>query len=156
MITQEDKELLFNDLCARLLYKPLISAPAFSKNPVLLKGIEVTDDGYNDYQIYVEGIGNLFVSADDIKPYLRLMSSMTEDERVFVNKTFFSESDNFMIDDVGEMFTESQPYETIYTLSLKIQSEYFNWLNANFFDYRGLIKKGLAIEISTADKNKEQ
>ena len=61
-----------------------------------------------------------------------------------------------MIDDVGEMFTESQPYETIYTLSLKIQSEYFNWLNANFFDYRGLIKKGLAIEISTADKNKEQ
>lgn len=156
MITQEDKELLFNDLCARLLYKPLISAPAFSKNPVFLKGIEVSDDGYNDYQIYVEGIGNLFVSADDIKPYLRPMSSMTEDERMFVNKTFFSESDNFMIDDVGEMFTESQPYETIYTLSLKIQSEYFNWLNANFFDYRGLIKKGLAIEISTADKNKEQ
>ena len=134
---------------------PLFVIAAFDSE-VFLKGIEVTNDGYNDYQIYVEGIGNLFVSADDIKPYLRPMSSMTEDERMFVNKTFFSESDNFMIDDVGEMFTESQPYETIYTLSLKIQSEYFNWLNANFFDYRGLIKKGLAIEISTADKNKEQ
>ena len=76
------------------------------------------------------------------------MSSMTEEERDFANNEFFKNSDNFQIDDVGEMYTESQPFESIYTLSLKIQSKYLDWLNAHHFDYRGLIPKGLAIEVT--------
>lgn len=137
-MTQEEKQLLFIDLCMRLPYHP---------------NIKVYNDGWDGMQIgeidtnlWTHHIDAFWCSRIEITPYLRPLSSMTEEERMFVNKTLFSESDNFMIDDVGEIFTESQPYETIYTLSLKIQSEYFNWLNSHFFDFRGLIELGLALE----------
>ena len=62
-------------------------------------------------------------SLDDIKPYLRPMSSMTlEEEREYnLTKTLS------IID-----------YPTL---------ESFDWLNAHHFDYRGLIEKGLALEM---------
>ena len=128
-MTEEEKQLLFNDLCARLPYKPLISAPAFSKTPAFLKGIEITDDGYNDYQIYVEGIGSLFVSAEDIKPYLRPMNSMTDEER--------DEYEDTLEYDRSYYYTISTP--TIKTI---------DWLLRNHFDYRRLIEKELALELT--------
>ena len=62
-------------------------------------------------------------SLDDIKPYLRPMSSMTlEEEREYnLTKTLS------IID-----------YPTL---------ESFDWLNAHHFDYRSLIEKGLALEM---------
>lgn len=126
-MTQEEKELLFSDLCARLPYRPLISAPSFSKTPVFLKGIKITDDGYSDYQIYVEGVGDLFVSAEDIKPYLRPMDSMVDEER--------DEFEDTLEYDRSYYYTISTP--TIKTV---------DWLLKNHFDYRRLIEKGLALE----------
>jgi len=54
-----------------------------------------------------------------IKPYLRPMSSMTKEERKEQCK--FSAWNNI---------------------------EYYDWLNAKHFDYRGLIPKGQAIEVT--------
>ena len=56
----------------------------------------------------------------DIKPYLRPMSSMTEEEK-------------------GE-------YYNSYDWEYFEEGTSFDWLNENHFDYRGLIKKGLALE----------
>ena len=57
-----------------------------------------------------------------VKPYLRSMSSMTEEEKDEYDKTF--------------------------DWDYAIQGTPFDWLNAHHFDHRGLIEKGLAIEAS--------
>ena len=66
-----------------------------------------------------------FVRWDDFKPYLRPMSSMTEDER----KEYVSLLEMCQCGDIYE-------YEVV------------DWLNEHHFDYRGLIDKGLAIAVT--------
>lgn len=83
-MTQEEKELLLKDLCARLPYGVLIEVDYLcndewqSKYPTnkdvnTLKTIDLNEElvvtnGYSSYNI------------EEIKPYLRPMSSMTEEE----------------------------------------------------------------------------
>lgn len=77
--------------------------------------IETTNDEWNDE-----------FAVENIKPYLRPISSMTEKEK----------------EDFGVPFTS----EGLVTLADTV--ECMDWLNANHFDYRGLIEKGLAIEVT--------
>ena len=67
---------------------------------------------------------NIFYShIEEIKLYLRPMSSMTEEE------------------------STTYEYSFLYSNDLRIYAEeYIDWLNAHHFDYRGLIEKGLALE----------
>lgn len=67
---------------------------------------------------------------ENVKPYLFPMSSMTEEQKVIY----------------GDLC-----YSVIQSLANNMQSELnelINWLNANLFDYRGLIEKGLAIDVT--------
>ena len=109
---QNDKELLIRDLCARLPYGVI----------VYLKYDE------NTYITREMGLGSLhdimFDSAEG-KPYLRPMSSMTEEE----------ERDWWTYKQVGTKWEEED-------------SRSIDWLNAHHFDYRGLIERGLAIEVA--------
>ena len=59
----------------------------------------------------------------EVKPYLRPMSSMTEEEK-------------------AEYHSLCDSYYGIYFDTV----DSIDWLNAHHFDYRGLIEKGLAIE----------
>jgi hypothetical protein len=68
---------------------------------------------------------------DYIKPYLRPMSSMTEEE----------EKEYKTISIWGEV-RESKSHYTDICPTI----EGYDWLNAHHFDYRGLIEKGLALE----------
>ena len=79
---QEDKELLLKDLCARLPYGVLfmvhddeINEPVelLSINPKRDKPLEI-DDGYDENS-------STYWNLEDVKPYLRPMSSMTEEEK---------------------------------------------------------------------------
>jgi len=117
-MTQEDKDLLLKDLCARLPY-----------------GVIVRLD-YRDGTIVTRemGIGSLhdmmFDNAEG-KPYLRPMSSMTEEELnefILVTETILGVGKNK------------------YTVILSLDAT--DWLNAHHFDYRGLIDKDLAIEVT--------
>ena len=116
-MTQEDKQLLLKDLCARL--------PHHVRCKVWLAD-GTTEEGLLDLQ---HNYGNVLQDAFyydkivDIKPYLRPMSSMTDEE---INE-----------------FTSFDIYEDG-VLSFPIA---LDWLNAHHFDYRGLIEKGLAIEV---------
>ena len=89
---------------------------------------------YNDTleSVDVNGVflvGGFSYETDEIKPYLRSMSSMTEEE--------FEEYGNI---------TE---HISIGSLDFNIANpNAFDWLNAHHFDYRGLIEKGLAIEVT--------
>lgn len=71
--------------------------------------------------------------AEKVKPYLRPMTSMTEEE-----KTEF----NSLINGVEERCINAYG-KGGYTLAF---IEVNDWLNAHHFDYRGLIEKGLAFE----------
>lgn len=113
-MTQEDKELLLKDICARLPYGIFVK-----ENRESLNHIPTIYTFY--YHPYV----------DNCKPYLRLMSNMTEEEKKEYNETF-----DYIVSARGvEINHECRPtYET------------YDWLNAHYFDYRGLIEKGLALE----------
>lgn len=71
------------------------------------------------------------VPVEFIKPYLRPMSSMTDEER--------GEFRNF-----GGVMSYSPQHDT-WTISA-FSPEAYDWLNKNMFDYRGLIPMGLALE----------
>ena len=110
-MTQEEKDLLIKDLCARLPYGVKV---------------HIHDLNIDDYDrnLVPEDISLFEIHRIGIKPYLRPMSSMTEEEE---NK-------------FGDVMFNFINGETYYT------DKQIDWLNAHHFDYRGLIEKGLALE----------
>lgn len=119
-MTQEEKQLLLKDLCARLPYGVICFAPDYEYGDIgKLWCIEPFED--LDPQITVQyPKGNTITKfCSEVKPYLRPMSSMTDEEWKEYNQT------------IGKSFSFTDEVD---------------WLNKNMFDYRGLIEKGLAIE----------
>ena len=111
-MTQEDKDLLLKDLCQRLPY-----------------GVKITD-GLSVINVDSFISIGVFVCDGKWKPYLRPMSSMTEEE--YKELKLISPYYGFA------------PYEFIGDWCPNY--DMVDWLNAHHFDYRGLIPKGLAIE----------
>ena len=122
-MTQEEKQLLLKDLCARLPYRVKLG---FENSNVIL--------ALKDYCCFTQQLFTNLVFPEhegtveygcqiyDYRPYLRPMSSITEEER----KNF---ADHIANND-----------------NVSIPLEYIDWLNSHHFDYRGLIEKGLALE----------
>ena len=123
-MTQEDKQLLLKDLSARFTYDIIVSVT----------------DGTIKYNAYIESVSYKYIQVSpvdsdsiftaytfykisEIKPYLRSMSSMTEEEE----KEYFDKWVVLGTDDFDN-------YKIV------------DWLNSHHFDYRGLIGKGLALE----------
>lgn len=118
---QEDKELLLIDLSARLPYK--VKVCLYEKETCILMGI-------NGYEAYLDVDSDSF-RIESIKPYLRPMSSMTEEEiKELLN-----------IDTKRCIFSSRH-------LTWHLDGEVVDYLNSHHFDYRGLIEKGLAIEVT--------
>jgi hypothetical protein len=76
------------------------------------------------------------------KPYLRPLSSMTEEESAELSNIISEWFDKELFDLTEEPFLEYALLKINYSISPQL----FDWLNAHHFDYRGLIEKGLAIE----------
>ena len=126
--TQEDKELLTKDLCARIPYGVMCCVFEHT-NPVKLLSVKRLHKGTWSWRkgTFVCLFWNDTKPVDYVKPYLRPMSSMTEEEWTEYKSTWkLVEHD---LEDTYEPSTES-----------------YDWLNAHHFDYRGLIEKGLALE----------
>jgi len=115
-MTQEEKQLLLKDLCARLPYNnTMVRVEILDENHAMMKG-GTQDDELSIVWVGIVAAGNPY---HIIKPYLRPMSSMTEEEKEEYNNA------------------RSDYYDDLET---------YDWLNAHHFDYRGLIEKGLALE----------
>ena len=129
-MTQEDKILLIRDLCGRLPY----GVKAYIKNWSKL------DRKYYEGVYTVKSIdpslNNIYADSErssvkvivghydyEIKPYLRPMSNMTEEEKLMYEGLMIGTDNNIQ-----------------YILDV------IDWLNAHHFDYRDLIEKGLAID----------
>jgi hypothetical protein len=131
---KEDKDLQLRDLCGRLPYLPKVHADdGLSPDG---KGSDYTLLGINaNKRIVLLGLDFDGVYAthkeylDNIKPYLRPMSSMTEEEKKELRDK------NILI-----------AISTSGTVETTVNG--FDWLNKNKFDYHGLIEKGLALEAS--------
>ena len=126
-MTKEEKELLFKDLCARLPY-----------------GLKYNFDGYDGCN-YTMGKVSLNAVDDfpieNIKPYLFPMSSMSDKELI----------EFFQIRGMNLNTYELRTFrkrDIAIASTLSSYSRHIDWLNARHFDYRGLIKKGLAIDAS--------
>jgi hypothetical protein len=140
-MTQEDKELLIKDLCARLPYGVKMNHIADDEHsPKTLIGVAKD-------MITLEGLGGYeCVDIKDYKPYLFPLSSMTEEQ--FNELKYFAEL-NYETDTL-ELVEWENNYKTLEFWLEEVPSycviKVFDWLNKNHFDYRGLIEKGLAID----------
>ena len=142
-MSKEEKELLLKDLSARLPYGVQCSCRWSHEAPngttgcvqelstFLIDEIEIMDNPEYDCQIC------------DVKPYLRPMSSMTDEEKKAFTK-LKQMSVTVIIPNHATVFRPD------YIVDLDDEGDGLNnlydWLNANHFDYRGLIEKGLALE----------
>lgn len=106
------------------------------------------DDGLgtdyrHEYEVVLDPL-NDYHNGYVIKPYLRSLRSMTEEEKKEMNEKlsptgtaiYKEEGISTPLNHYGEWI----PYEYM--------SRIIGWLNAHHFDYRGLIEKGLAIEVN--------
>ena len=127
-MTQEDKELLLKDLCARLPYHPIVYVDENLPRLKLGGATRVWE----------------YIAVDKpCKPYLRPMSSMTEEENEEFEELFIN-------------YSISQDRNCVYHASRgDLNLEFIDWLNAHHFDYRGLIDKGLALEAQEGMYNKQ-
>ena len=134
-MTEEDKNLLIQDLCARLPYgvKCRYQHIQYVENG---KIIDINMFGIVNVDGHIKDIC-------DIKPYLIPLSSMTEEQYnslhelgILDNCSHSYEYVNPHIHGVSFIFKEFKTYSL----------ELIEWLNKNHFDYRGLIERGLAID----------
>ena len=142
-MTQEDKDLLLRDLCARLPYGVICKT---SKGNGHLCFINQTIFGI-EYGINIKATERDYFNDKEeiIKPYLRPMSSMTEEEKNELKEYLDAEE----VDCNGFGYSEGGTLEDyISSIPYSICDGVVNWLNKKMFDFRGLIDKGLAIEVT--------
>ena len=116
-MTQEDKELLLKDLCARLpygvCYKHFTWDDERGEKCIAAQIYSINSDGYvkncyDDETVYI----------DNVRPYLFPLSSMTKKR----------------LEELSEYIDIKNAYVAV------------DLLNSHHIDYRGLIEKGLAID----------
>lgn len=116
-MTQEEKQLLLRDLCTRLPYGVILHIEFY----------DLQGDGKlasRDIELTPGNIAYCFNNGHwvSVKPYLRLMSSMTEEEREYLEELSTFRALPHIVRDKVDFYLERH------------------------LDYRGLIPKGLALE----------
>lgn len=107
-MTQEEKQLLLKDLCTRLPYGVMCNH--YNRTEIIAN---ISDKGF--YQpMSRDGWHNI----EEIKPYLRPLSSMTDEEK----------------------------NELLQLMGCGTDIKRVDFYISHHFDYRGLIEKGLALE----------
>lgn len=124
-MSQEDKQLLLQDLSARLPYGVKLKGRCDITTLLQIRVIEdriviLTTTWCGEIKAFYKE------NLDGCKPYLRPMSSMTDKE-----KTEYRNIAPGIVWNHGIQFPTTNKID---------------WLNAHHFDYRGLIEKGLALE----------
>ncbi len=117
-MNEKERKLLFADLCGRLPYGVMCN---------------VFNGKYDEDMKLSPSL--LSWDSNDIKPYLRPMGDMTEEEK---EEWYWVQRNTIQVDygEEGDEKTIDMPYLEVL----------IDWLNKHHFDYRGLIEKGLALE----------
>lgn len=136
-ITAEDKDIIMKELCTRLPYGVkvyrgrllnVVSVRPWDVYPVNAVALGADDYMPGNYQI------------DDVALCLRPIASMTEIEEKEFCETLEEVYDfTFRMD---ELLEELKMQKTIPCRAI-------DWLNQHDFDYRGLIERGLAVDLNS-------
>lgn len=135
-MTEKEESILLTDLCGRLPYGLICHCNnGLSQADLILNGINERHDYIFHGETYCwheciflreDGETYCCLRPEWIKPYLRTMSSMTDEER----EEYEHIAPGIVIEDGIRLPNVNQ----------------INWLNCHHFDYRELIEKGLALE----------
>lgn len=138
-MTQEEKQLLLKDLCARLPY----GVKVLHGDGVTISELrnichvgwcyKINSPDNNMYNGYL---------PEGIKPYLRPMSSMTEEERKELKTITCPNGTGYF----NEQYLVCPINHFGEQISFDFMASIIDYLNAHRFDYRNLIDNGLALE----------
>lgn len=115
---QEDKELLLKDICSRWPYDVVVLEDIDKKfdGGCISKLVKITE--IKGEKMFLTKNSLTPVTIEEIRPYLRPLSSMTEEEnKEYIKRNLYGFHWGFV-----------------------------DWCNSKHLDYRGLIGKGLALE----------
>lgn len=158
-MTQEDKQLIIKDLCARLPYGVKVCARFNTGSRYTTNVTAICAD--RDYIQIRQNVLHPYTnsSVEDIRPYLRPMSSMTAEELMEFGQLKYQDDENW---EIVEMRVVRHDF-----LNIKCRNKHdegstwgfqisrteplrswkgIDWLLEHHFDFRGLIPKGLALE----------
>lgn len=133
-MTEQEKQLLFKDLCARLPYGVKINI----RNDYTLTMEDI------ELNAYYLATTSYYIEYRGLRPYLRPMSSMTKEEKKEFIEYAGYDIDEFINGRHYEYYLKDYGVGSIEKPSANYYS--IDWLNAHHFDYRGLIQMGLALE----------
>lgn len=132
-MTKEEKQLLLTDLCARLPYRVKVKYLYWDENkgceyPVPMILDDINSDGYIRFHGDIEeGEGRGYILT--YLPYLRPMSSMTEEERTKIASM------------AGHFNSLTKSIEVCFACLPVV-----DYCCSRHLDIHGLIEKGLALE----------
>lgn len=119
-MTQQDRDLLLKDLCARLPYGVKVKVTPVPELKHLSYDAKLFNINTNNIIGIIIDDNSKYIphNIEEIKPYLFPLSSMTEEQKKDLAK-----------------FVANGVYD---------ENIVYDWYNKNHFDYRGLIPMGLA------------
>lgn len=142
-MTQEEKQLLLQDLSARLPYGVFCAGITYELDDDGEKYIPVkvkdTLTEIHNYNLETASVKLDLISScklETVKPYLRLLSDMTEEEEKEFEKVFELEL---------KAIEAPEGHTIVSAASSTFEIDFYN---NHHFDYRGLIPKGLAIKVT--------
>lgn len=138
-MTQEEKDLFLKDLSARVIYGVKVTTTNRAVELGILIGVSIKG------KISVETKdADIVFDCTEVKPYLRPMSSITEEEWEELNCIGYIVPlyDGCFGVDIRAYLKNNQPHYRRFSEFSTIE----DWFNAHHFDYRNLIGKGLALE----------
>ena len=130
-MTKEEKQLLLTDLCARLPHGVNLHIEFY----------DLQGDGKLTSRDIKLAPGNIAYCFDNshwvsVKPYLRPMSSMTEEEKEDIKHRWCY--NDWDIDGPSSLWREK--------IDVEDAEGIIDYFNEHHFDFRGLIPMGLALE----------
>ena len=166
-MNEKEKDLLIKDLCARIPYNVVgkceidasydtsfdtvfqthkFNAEVYGIKEDLLLVTPLIED--NDEQTYAEEEVADGVSILDFTPYLFPLSSMTDKQAKEIQEIVGNPNNACIIRKTDGLVLWLDYIDTDPTIWLDAIFEVQDYLNKNHFDYRGLIEKGLAIDVT--------
>lgn len=140
---KKEEELLLQDLTSRLSFGVMCeykNETYSTTKPLLLTDIcrVKTKTGFIYWDCYFEDNGGQDIPVEIVRPYLRPMNSMTDEEL-----SNFCESTGFNI-----LCTMDRSKLQLINATIKDNVLAVIWLRKLHFDYLGLIDLGMAIEVT--------